>query len=57
MPARKTPADMANAQGAYIDDTEADKNPGPEAARASGMDAYNYYNEKYRELFKELAKR
>ena len=57
MPARKTPADMANAQGAYIDDTEADKNLGPEAARASGMDAYSYYNEKYRELFKELAKR
>ena len=48
---------MANTQGADINAAEADKNPGPEAARASGVDAYNYYNEKYRELFKELAKR
>ena len=57
MRAKEKTTDMANAQGADINAAEAEKNPGPEAARASGMDAYNYYNEKYRELFKELAKR
>ena len=57
MRANEKKTDMANTQGADINAAEADKNPGPEAARASGVDAYNYYNEKYRELFKELAKR